>query len=460
MNAVDATFLPSVHFEGSSDQYLTLIFDTSSLSEAPTTDEVRAHVVDRARDIDALHRRVVNPAGHLDYPMWVVDPTDVRLRVVAAADGCIDWATCVDRLAALSESALDPTRHTWRLHVFPEVTGAPGCAATATVIVLQLSHTLVDGRGAMSLARALFGADASAETPSVRAATHTPGRAELAVRSLGRCGLRSAGAPAALIESTRASRRSRALQHRGALPPDPTRRPPAGFNNPPGPRRAVSLVSLPVRELKLPGLTVTHGALTAVSIAMERFARDHDDPAACELGAHVTVGVPAGVRWSANNRFLPAMVCLGTGSADVRERGARIKASLDGEIARLSNPDVLRQFDVPNRVPRPVLRAMEPRSSARPASVLAHTSVTSLNRGPADLSLCGAPAVSTAGFPALSPAGSISHGLYTLGDTATFSVLTAPESFADAEDYPQYLREALDDVRASVNTKIVDPHTR
>jgi hypothetical protein len=83
----------------------------------------------------------------------------------------------------------------------------------------------------------------------------------------------------------------------------------------------------------------------------------------------------------------------------------------------------------------------------RPAQVLGNTVVSSVNRGPADLSFGGAQVVLTAGYPALSPSMGLTHGVHGIGETIAISVHAAESAFpdpdADIDAYLQQLDAAL-----------------
>jgi hypothetical protein len=63
-------------------------------------------------------------------------------------------------------------------------------------------------------------------------------------------------------------------------------------------------------------------------------------------------------------------------------------------------------------------------------------------RGPADLSFGGRPVRYTAGFPALSPMQSLTHGVHGIGDTVAISV-HADSVTVDVDDYLDRLVRAL-----------------
>ena len=71
--------------------------------------------------------------------------------------------------------------------------------------------------------------------------------------------------------------------------------------------------------------------------------------------------------------------------------------------------------------------------------------VSSVNRGPADLTFGGRPVVLTAGYPALSPMMGLTHGVHGIGDTIAISVHAAEPAVEDVDDYTNRLDAALSD---------------
>jgi len=69
--------------------------------------------------------------------------------------------------------------------------------------------------------------------------------------------------------------------------------------------------------------------------------------------------------------------------------------------------------------------------------------VSSVNRGPADLTFAGRPVVLTAGYPALSPMMGLTHGVHAIGDTIAISVHAAESAVADIDEYTERLAAAL-----------------
>jgi hypothetical protein len=95
-------------------------------------------------------------------------------------------------------------------------------------------------------------------------------------------------------------------------------------------------------------------------------------------------------------------------------------------------------------VPAPLLRwgmrHFDPHAGS--ATVSGHTVVSSVNRGPADLTFGGCPVVLTAGYPALSPMMGLTHGVHGIGETVAISVQADP-MVVDVDDYLYRLGNAL-----------------
>ena len=71
--------------------------------------------------------------------------------------------------------------------------------------------------------------------------------------------------------------------------------------------------------------------------------------------------------------------------------------------------------------------------NVRSPVVIGNTVVSSVNRGPADLSFGGRPVVLTAGYPALSPMMGLTHGVHGIGETIAISVHAAASALADID---------------------------
>jgi len=129
---------------------------------------------------------------------------------------------------------------------------------------------------------------------------------------------------------------------------------------------------------------------------------------------------------------------------DVAERVRRIAADIDGHRRRSEHPGVRASGAASAAVPAWLLRfGMRTLGAERQIdTVSGNTVVSSVNRGPADLSFGGAPVVFTAGFPALSPMMSLTHGVHGIGDRVAISVHADAENI-DVDEYTDRLAVAL-----------------
>jgi hypothetical protein len=189
---------------------------------------------------------------------------------------------------------------------------------------------------------------------------------------------------------------------------------------------------------RLPGPTVTVGVLAAVSTALSEFLGGSLD----SLGAEVPMAKP-GVR-QAHNHFGNVVVGLypNLGRAD---RVRRIATDLANARGRFEHPAMRAADRAFAAVPAALLRwgVAKFDADARPTQVAGNTVVSSVNRGDADLRFGDAPVLLTAGYPALSPAMGLTHGVHGIGDTFAISVHAAESAVGDVDAYVELLDDAL-----------------
>ena len=393
-----------------SDQFLLYAFDGQPASFEHAGDEV----LRRARLLPALTRRVHDGCS-LTYPQWVRG--DVRSEQLVWHRADVDWRACLDAVAGLARDQLDLRRAGWRLHVFTGVTDVPRCAGSATVAVLQIGHTLADGQRSSALAAALFGRDAAVGD------------------------VVGAASDCLLTRSVAAARAHQALERdtaAGLVPPSAPRRPVLSINSTPGEEH--TLRTLVRRRSHIAGPTVTVGVLAAISTALAGYLRARgEDPSS--LGAEVPMAKAAARQ--ANNHFRNVGVGLHP-DATTGERIRRIGAELDERRRRGDHPALAAADRAAAAVPAPLVRwgVRHFDVGARSSVVTGNTVVSSVNRGPADISFGGRPVMLTAGYPALSPMMSLTHGAYGIGDTIAVSVHAAT-SAVDVDEYVGRLDAAL-----------------
>ncbi|KLO36230.1 hypothetical protein ABW17_22805 [Mycobacterium nebraskense] len=408
MAAVDAQFY-WMSARIPNDEFLLYAFDGEP-AEYPAVVE---QLCRRARACPELTLRV-RDRGPLAYPRWV--PAAVRPDQVVRHD--LDdqtWAGCLAAVVALAGDQLDVRRMPWRLHVFTPVLGIPGVTGPGTVAVMQVAHALADGARASAMAGWLFGRPDP--VPPVRR-------------------LRAGFLPWRAAQAVRAHRRLERDTRAGLLAPGAGPRPLLPTNARPGPARSVRTLVRHRKQVR--GPTVTVGALTAISTALSRLLGD----AADTLGAEVPVAKPGAPH--AYNHFGNVTVGLYP-KLGLEARAERIAAELANGRRRFAHPATRcadRSFAA---VPAALLRwgVAQFDFDIRPEQVSGNTVVSSVYRGPADLTFGDARVVLTAGYPALSPVMGLTHGVHGIGDTIAVSVHAAESAVPDIDAYLRLLDAAL-----------------
>jgi hypothetical protein len=410
MAAVDAQFY-WMSAKIPSDEFLLYAFDGEPADLAQAVELVCA----RARACPPLATRV-HEGSPLTYPRWV--PAAVGPGWVIHHD--LDdgsFRECLTAVVGLARDQLDARRMPWRLHVFAPVWGVPGAGGPGAVAVLQVAHALADGIRASAMAAWLFG------RPEPVAPVPLP---------------RPGFLPWRAIEAARAQRALERDMRAGRLAPGGGSRPPLPTNaRPDGVRSVRTLVR---HRTQLPGPTVTVAVLTAVSSALS----DLFGEAADSLGAEVPMA-KAGER-QANNHFANATVGLYP-NLDPKVRAEKIATGLAEARRHLTHPAARAGDRAFAAVPAPLLRwgIAQFDADARPSQVAGNTVVSSVHRGAADLSFGGARVILTAGYPALSPAMGLTHGVHGIGETVAISVHASKSAFGDAaiDAYVRLLDAAL-----------------
>ena len=332
-----------------------------------------------AEACEALSLRVVDD-DPWRYPRWVRNGISPDQFVVHEAQWPTNWPP----------EQLDVTRMAWRVHVYPDA-----------VVVVQMSHALADGPRSAALAAALLGR--RTPVPPMPA----PNRGFFPARAI-----------------------TAALAHRGA----PAQRPRPALSVNARPTATPVPRTLVVDKDTLRHPTVTVAALAAIAEALRGYLKARGEDVT-RLAAEVPMAKPRTA--TANNNFRNAGIGL-------CPEPARIAAEIAAHRRRAASRAVLTSdaaFDaVPARLLRWGVSKFDP--DARSETVSGHTVVSSVIRGAADLSFGGVPVRFTAGFPALSPMMSLTHGVHGIGDTVAVSVHADPVN-VDLEDYLDRLRHAL-----------------
>lgn len=386
------------------DQFLVYVFD-GPVSDGPVfgcrvDPGALVGVRRRAQNCAEFRLRVADDR-RWRYPRWVpAEVTDEQFvlhdeEIVTASDQ--GPAAPVDFGAIARLGRLDATRMTWRVHLF-----APG------TVVVQMSHALGDGNRCSALAALLLGRRVS--VPPVAA----PRR----------------GNPLLLgVAAARAHR---------DLPPSPPPRPVLSVNAAPAGEPVLRSLVIPRDRLRT--RTVTVAALAAIGEALGGYLDGRGEDISA-LAAEVPVAGPPPAQSRNNFRN----VSIGLYPEQARgERARRIAADLAAARHRGEHPATRSAAAAFAATPAVLLRwgmgKFDP--AVRSATVTGNTVVSSVNRGPADLSFGGRPVRFSAGFPALSPMQSLTHGVHGLGDTVAISV-HADSVTVDVDDYLDRLVFAL-----------------
>nr|WP_296764424.1 wax ester/triacylglycerol synthase domain-containing protein [Rhodococcus sp. (in: high G+C Gram-positive bacteria)] len=435
---------------GSLDMYGIYAFDSGD-GRAPSFTEIRSHIQVRAALVPALNIVLEEAVLNLDYPSWVpsggISDEHISDHDLPGAS----WDACQRLVGTFLETGLDARIRPWHVHVVRGVRGVPTVTGEATIVVFQVTHALSDGLGLTRLAGALF---ASAAAPPDVVGAQLPGHAP-AQRPRFR-GLRALAALASVpvglaryrYEAVAARRRylaSRVGIPAAAQPGTPTR-----LTAAPTGKRVVHIVPLPASTLRGLGVSVTSAALSAVASVTNQYLDAHGDPAPRVLGASVPIALGPDVEWPSANRVLSGTVDLDATEADPLVRARAIAVSLNAERARVTSPELIALARAEEQLPAPAVllnRWMHNlRTPPLPTTVFAHTTVVSVDRGPAALELCGSTVAFTSGTPILGKDRSVVHGFFGVGDVITVVILACPDTVPDHDFYRDLLLTALDEM--------------
>jgi hypothetical protein len=409
------------------DQFLLYAFGGAPHDMESAIDEILRRAASQAD----LTLRVSDPGCVIDYPYWVRDVVR-RDHVVVHPQSQPTWTACLDAIAALADRQLDLQDSPWRLHIFEAVAGAPRCDGPSTIVILQVGHALADGRRASAIARALFGPDGQRATTvtkpergysAVHAAAVTALRSPKQLCSLGVRGVNAALAHRTLVSDVET----------GSVPPQADVRPALPTNNRPAGRRTIR--TLVRHRDDFPGPTVTVAALAAISLGLtDHLAAQGIDPET--LGAEVTLAKHG--KALGRNHFRNVGVDLFGTTASWERRTAQIAEALMQRRTRGAHPALRAGDEAFAAVPAPLLywgvSQFDP--DTVPDDVIGNTVVSSINRG-------AVPVTFTAGYPALSPAMGVTHGVHGIGDTVAISVHAAESAIGDIDDYLETLSASI-----------------
>jgi hypothetical protein len=254
---------------------------------------------------------------------------------------------------------------------------------------------------------------------------------------LARLPSQGAGMVLAGARAHRAHRERVRDERSGRLPPRRDGVPRTPVNVAPDDRRDLRVVTTDTDRLRSLGGTVTVGALTVIGAALAA----HLDVE----GLRAEVLVAASGERSARNHFRTVGVDLAVDEPDARRRAERIADDLETASRRGRHPAVRAEAAAMAVFPAPLVawgvRMFD--AHAVPDTVTGNTVVSSVDRGAADLVFAGGRVVLTAGFPALSPVQTVTHGVHGIGDRVAMSVCSSPTGLPDPDGYADRLAAAL-----------------
>ncbi|MGZ8176529.1 WS/DGAT domain-containing protein [Williamsia sp. SKLECPSW1] len=412
-----------------SDQFLLYAFSGGMDAVGVLTERI----IQRANTIADLRVRVVEVPAHLDSPRWTATTVAADAVRVHAVD---EWTACLRRLGETMADQVDARHLPWRVHLFTGVRDVPSAAGTSVVAVLQISHALADGTLASTLARRLFD-DAACATSEVRPPGPTVPPIAAAAVGVARIPLQAA---TLLARGTRAHRTHRDRvrdEESGRLPRRREGVARLSVNVAPDTRRDLRVVVTDADTLRDIGPTVTVGALTVIGRALAEHL------GVSLLRAEVLIG-GVGARRS-RNHFRSVGVDLAVDEPDPARRASRIADDLAEMMRRGEHPAARAESAAIAAMPA-ALVAWGVRSfdvTAVPTTVSGNTVVSSVNRGDDDLVFGGGRVALTAGFPALSPVQSVTHGVHGIGGRVALSVCSSPTGLPDPDRYADRLAAAL-----------------
>ena len=397
------------------DQFLVYAF----AGRPDSIDQAVDGVMRRARECPDFGLRIERQNLNLRFPEWICGAVDPAEHVVTGRLDGLGWPEFLAELARMMDRQLDPTRSTWRLHVFGDVGDVPGAVGSSTVVVLQISHALGDGTRTAALAGWLFG---RATGPAPIEASGTGGRMRR------------------IVDDLRARQQLSRETASGLVPPDRPPVPALSINRQPS--GTVLLRTIACRPDDLPGPTMMVGALVAVSTALsEHLRQDGEDVS--RLTADVAIAKPG--KPNARNHFDTYRIGLYPDIASQDERARRIVADLMDIRRRSSHPAFAAAASGFDAIPAPLRRlgVWRLRADLDASEVGANTVVSSVDRGAADLCFGGCPVVLTASYPSLMPMMGLTHGVHRIGDTVAVSVRTTRSIMSDVDGYLDRLGHAL-----------------
>ncbi|ALG86639.1 hypothetical protein ACH46_05775 [Gordonia phthalatica] len=399
------------------DQFLLYAFDAAEDDVDPLPE-----LQSRPERVADLHLGIDRVPGDLGFPRWTRTPITERNWRRHHVE---HWDDCLAAVADLMTPGSREPEILWRIHLFGPLTGVPEAGDRATVVVLQISHALGDGRRVSDIARRLLSDGPEEKRPE---SPRLPG---IIAAGLGAASTvpRLAAATAIGLAAWRDD------DPESGLPAvEPT-----ALNLPGDGPTVLRTVTVPRERLRRLATSVTAAVLTVLADVLPQFGGATADG---RVIAEVTMAREP-VDGQRNN-FHTVGIDLSAG-AEPGVRAESIARQIDAARRRDGAPARRRARRASALAPA-VLDALAVRLAEQaplPDRVAGTTVVSSVNRGPADLTLSGRPVLFTAGFPALSPVHGLTHGIHGIGDRVTVSIAARGGAAATIDDYAAAIAVAL-----------------
>lgn len=427
----DAWFLFSDEAGKGDDQSIITsfyVFDTTADPDPITTDtRILDWLTARVLRVPCLQRRIRRVPADLDYPSWVrADHVEVADHLSVHHVGTSTRGALHRLFALTAHRRMDLDRPPWDVQVFTDVRGVEDLPERSTVDALRVHHTLTDGLGAVTVARALF--DAKHTRPAdVATAENVPGALMSSLRLPGqfwRLGR-------SLFASMSTQRTLSALTESGAIRMPTPHRPRTRLNDTQNDQREFGRLRLSldtVREItQRTDTTVNDVVLATVAGGLQKYLSEHGEAPESALAAQVPRSTREGSIGTAENQVTTMYVDLHTTTTDPLTRLRRIHESAQTEKSRVHRPETMAVEATLDHAPAFYLKAALRRPRAMRGGgrehlvPLANTAVSNVPRGAADLVFGASPVVDGFSAPAIHPGAGLGHVATSIGDVLSLT---------------------------------------
>ncbi|MEO6204353.1 MAG: wax ester/triacylglycerol synthase family O-acyltransferase [Mycobacteriales bacterium] len=340
MSGMDASFLyfetPAMHMHVLG----TLLLDPTDLPGGWNRDRVHRLLRERLDLLPPFRRRILQPTLQLHHPIWA-DVEDVDLHEHITTVTCPtpgDDSQLQELLGAFAADKLDRSRPLFHVLI------VEGLANGRVAVVIKVHHCAVDGVGAARILGNLFDLDQQGRTTeslnqarammSEASSAPEPGLPALALHTAQSLALRPLGIARIVPMVARSavnlvmSRRAASDGSAGAIPFTAPRVP---FNGRISPERVVSLVDVPLADVKAvrkaAGGTFNDVVIAICGGAFRRYLEARGELPNSSLIAVVPVSVRSDDDRDSANRTSAMFTSLGTDIADPLERLEAVRAA-------------------------------------------------------------------------------------------------------------------------------------